>query len=368
MSKDFLSAFIIGYSDSSFTNPHEVVLPNEAPDRAGSFSHMGASFSGFETRRHRASSINEDDSSYHFDNDAYHWIRIGLHSLALVREVILSTKWFTGNQVPEVSITLFKGKLPAEVIPRTALSPDSDHKFNFEPTEADECLVKCFHEGGIARINLFGESLTTIQRNNLLEGAKISHVSNEHYGKPVDAVAGNREIDYMLGWESARSGFGEQALFHLEQPSIIEEVVVDTYMHRLNSPLSCHIYGMAPNQKNSIDTLMEYRPQWSIDFSNGESRQPANFQRYMLQKAFLNEPVPDPGSFTIRLVNNYPDIWHPLISFGRLFPDHYHRFTELQFDRAISHLLYMHYPNGGVHGLKAFGLLQTDDEVGNPLI
>ena len=361
MNKDFLSAFVIGYSDSSFTNPHEVVLPDEPPDRSGSFSHMGANFSGFETRRHRAASINADDSHYNFDYDAYHWLRIGLHSPSMVGEISLSTKWFTGNQVPEVSITLFKGKLPAEVIPRTALKPDSDHSFSIEPTEADECLVKCFHEGGIARIKLFGESLPTIQRINLLERAKISHISNQHYGRPEDAVTGNRKVDYMLGWESARSGFGEQALFHLEQPSIIEELVVDTYMHRLNSPLACHIFGMSPTQKDDIETLMEHKPRWIIDFSNGESRQPTDFQKYMLRKGYLEESVPDPKMFSIRLANNYPDIWQPLMGFGRLFPDHYHRFTDMEFAGEISHLLYIHYPNGGVHSLKAFGARQSDE-------
>ena len=359
MSKDFLPAFVIGYSDSSFTNPHEVVLPDEPPDCSGSFTHMGAKYRGYETRRHRAMSINEDSSGFHFDHDAHHWLRIGLKSPAMVRETSLSTKWFTGNQVPEVSITLFNEKVPVEVLTRTSLAPDSDHIFPFEPTEADECLVKCFHEGGIARINLFGESLPTIPRANLLERANISHISNEHYGKPADAVGGNREVNYMHGWESARSGFGEQALFHLEQPAVVDEFVVDTYMHRLNPPLSCHVYGLPSDQNDDVQALMEHQPRWIIEFDNGESYRPANFQSFMLEQQYLKESASNRKTFSIRLVNNHVDIWQPLITFGRLFPDQYHRFTDLQFNQPVSHLLYMHYPNGGVHGLKAFGLIKT---------
>ena len=50
----FLDAFLISYSDSSFTNPHEVVRPDEPEECTGNFTHMGAKYWGFETARHRA--------------------------------------------------------------------------------------------------------------------------------------------------------------------------------------------------------------------------------------------------------------------------------------------------------------------------
>ncbi|MGK0343855.1 MAG: allantoicase, partial [Candidatus Azotimanducaceae bacterium] len=50
----FLAAFLINYTDSSFTNPHEVVLPDEPQECTGNFTHMGAKYWGFESERHCA--------------------------------------------------------------------------------------------------------------------------------------------------------------------------------------------------------------------------------------------------------------------------------------------------------------------------
>ena len=359
MSKEFLPAYVMAYSDSSFTNPHEVASPEDPPDCAGNFTHMGAKYWGFETARHKATTVKTDHPGFHFDHSAHHWLKLGLKTPAMVHEIKVSTRWFTGNQVPAISITLYHDSKPVEVVDRTPLDPDSDHTFNIEPTLADECLVKCFHEGGIARINLMGEALAATARTNLLEDALISHVSNEHYGKPLDAVAGNRDVNYMIGWESARSGFGEQALFQLQQPAFIEEFVVDTYLHRLNAPLSCHVFGLPASHSLDIEQAMAQSPRWSITFADGEQRIPDSFQTYMKEEQYLKETVTDPTHFSIQLVNTQTDIWEPIISFARLYPDQYHRFRELESGKLMSHLLYMHYPNGGVHGLKAFGMTES---------
>jgi len=61
------------------------------------------------------------------------------------------------------------------------------------PFVATECLAECYYDGGISRINLFGKAVDPApERKNLLEGAAISHVANEHYGKPGRAVTGNQ--------------------------------------------------------------------------------------------------------------------------------------------------------------------------------
>lgn len=348
----FLPAFLMGYSDSSFTNPHEVALPDEPPECTGSFTHMGAKYWGFETSRHLATETDVENQRFHYHDDTFHWFRLGLKQPGVVRKVTVSTKWFTGNQIPEVSIDLVRNGQSMEVVSRAALDPDSEHEFTIEATEADECLVRCYLEGGIARVNLFGEQLNGGKRQNLLETASISHVSNEHYGKPRDAVTGNREVDYMLGWESARTGFGEQALFTLASPAIIDELVVDTYLHRLNPPLSCHLFGATGD--DDAGPLMAIAPQWILTFENGHIVRPDDFQAYMQSKSFRNEPE-GAGSFTISLENRHADTWLPILPFAPLEPDTYHRFTDLGVDQPVTLLLYMHYPNGGVHGLKAFG-------------
>jgi allantoicase len=355
---NLLPAFVIAYSDSSFTNPHEVALPDEPQERTGDFTHMGAKYWGFETARHRATQQIENQQAFRFDHDAYHWIRLGLKQTAQVDRITVSTKWYTGNHVPEIAIELIHNHVTTEVVPRTGLAPDQDHEFQINTTLATECIIRCYHEGGIARINLFGESESTDPaelKPNLLEQALISHISNEHYGSPADAVAGNREVDYMLGWESARAGFGESALFHLARPTMVEEIIVDTYMHRLNPPLSCHIFGLFEPDPDRIEAHMQVRPNWVIEFEDGLRVSPEDFFEYMSSAAYLKEPTSTPGQFTISLDNRAESVWRPLVSFGQLRPDTWHQFHEIEYSEPVTHVLYVHYPNGGIHGLKVYG-------------
>ncbi|MCW5868028.1 MAG: hypothetical protein KIS61_12270 [Candidatus Eremiobacteraeota bacterium] len=350
MTTDFLPAFLIGYSNSDFTLPHEVVLPNEAPDCRQQFTHMGARYSGYETPRHRATTPQADGFLY--DHDAHHWLHIGLKQRSAVRRLRISTKWFTGNQVRAVSVYLIDELTGSRqlVLDRVPLQPDADHEFAMSGL-ASECLVECYYEGGIARIQLFGapaEELLPV-RPNLLEGAKISHVSNDHYGNPAMAVAGVRKENHMVGWESARTGFGERALFHLEKPAIIREIVVDTYLHRLNPPLSCHVFGLNEGDTSTIEAHMQQAPRWKLVLPNGQEIIPEDFQAYMLAQKYLEHGA---RQFTIQL-HQTSTKWLPLLPRGELAPDRYHRFRELTCPGPMTHLLYMHYPNGGIHGLKA---------------
>lgn len=355
-----ISAFLMGYSDASFTNPHEVVLPDEPKDCRGNFTHMGAKYWGFETDRHKATTIGSDAQSFVYDHDAHHWMRIGLKQRALLDQITISTKWFTGNQVRAVSVTLIDDMTGAEVkvLDRQSLNPDSEHTFPMTPTLATEALIDCYYEGGIARVNFFG-TVTAEQmpvRHNVLEGAALSHVSNEHYGTPAMAVVGNREQVHMVGWESARTGFGEQAVFHLKSPVRVEEIIVDTYMHRLNPPLSSHVFGINLPAGSDLDAAMKLAPRWKLVFDGNHEVIPEHFPSYMLNQEYLKETdVKNNHKFSIRLhhVDNSP--WKALLSFAPLAADTFHRFGKIEHDGPVTHVLYMHYPNGGVHALKIYG-------------
>lgn len=347
MITEFLPAFLIGYSNSDFTQPHEVVLPDEAPDCRLQFTHMGARYSGYETVRHRATSV--VGQGFRYDHDAHHWLHIGLRQRSEVRNLKISTKWFTGNQVRAVSVYLIDELTGSrrQVLERVALQPDTDHEFPLDGVLATECYVECYYEGGIARVQLFGGPAAELlpERVNLLEGAAISHVSNDHYGNPGMAVAGNRRESHMVGWESARTGFGERALFTLAAPAVVREIVVDTYLHRLNPPLSSHVFGF-----NGTEPPMEEAPRWKLVLADGREIIPEDFRAYMLAQEYLALGV---KTFEIRL-HTTGERWKSVLPFGELAADRYHRFRELGDVGPVTHLLYMHYPNGGIHGLKVF--------------
>lgn len=358
MTKKPLPAFILGYSDSDFTNPHEMVLPDEPPSLVGNYTHMGAQYWGLETRRHRTTRLNRAADSFSYDHSSHNWVDIALKGRFVVDEIRISTKWFTGNQVRAASVILHDElhNSSAEVLTRVALNPDSEHSFPIKPTVATGCRVELYHEGGMSRINFFGSPADEQppERENLLTSAKISHVSNEHYGHPSKAVAGVRKEMHMVGWESARTGYGESALFHLTTPCIPEMLIVDTYMHRLNSPLSSHLFGFSGSD-GEVEAAMANRPRWKLRFGNGHEIIPEDFQTYMVNEQFLQESAESPHSFTILLHNPGPP-WIPLIPFAPLERDTYHQFPIPKIEAPITHLLYMHYPNGGIHGLKLYGL------------
>ncbi|MCZ6503241.1 MAG: hypothetical protein O6945_12075 [Gammaproteobacteria bacterium] len=355
-----ISAFLKSYSDSSFTNPHEVVLPDSPPERAGDFTHMGARYWGFETKRHSTTQLDTAEQKFAYDDDAHHWLNIGLKQRAEIHRISISTKWFTGNHVHEVSVELIDRQLKEThlVLPRVTLEPDAEQEFSINPKVATDCLVKCYHEGGIARINLFGTPGKLLyDRHNLLADATISHTTNDHYGKPEDAVNGIRDVNHMVGWESARSGFGESTIFTLPQSAVIDTVIVDTYLHRLNSPLSCHVFT-ANLKPEELEHAIQSLPRWKLVFSDASEEIPDNFQHYMQERKFAQKH----GHFDIKLHHPPGPYWQPLVPFAELHPDTWHEFDELESIGEVNVIYYMHYPNGGIHGLKMFGDYATPRE------
>ena len=71
-----LDCQLLEYSDSAFTNPHEVVSPTQPEDRQGRFTHMGAQYWGFETSRHVGTRLLEDGQGFIFDPNASHFFNL----------------------------------------------------------------------------------------------------------------------------------------------------------------------------------------------------------------------------------------------------------------------------------------------------
>ncbi len=237
------------------------MLPDDPKDCRGDFAPPWATAKILglsEIRRHRAHTVLADEEALSWNHNAHDWIQVGLKQRAEVSLIKISTKWYTGNQVRAVSVFLKDDvtRQRKRVLDRQPLNPDAEHEFPIEPTVATECLIECYFDGGISRINFFGALVDPApERRNLLEGARISHVSNQHYGKPDTAVTGVRGQMHMVGWESARTGFGEQALFQLRERSTIDEFVVDTYLHRLNPPLTAHVYAVNGTDADESDEV-----------------------------------------------------------------------------------------------------------------
>ena len=82
----------------------------------------------------------------------------------------------------------------------------------------------------------------------------------------------------------------------------------------------------------------------------------------MKNKSYLELGIED---FSISLKHDEGSSWIPLAPFSDLKPDTWHEIaTILSSAQPVKHLLYMHFPNGGVHGFegvclgKPFDLIQ----------
>ena len=142
-------------------------------------------------------------------------------------------------------------------------------------------------------------------------------------------------------------------------PAATNEVVVDTYLHRLNSPLSCHLFTLNEKDEGKVEEHMNKAPQWKLVFPDQSEIIPDDFQSYMIGQQYLKDKGPNETQFEIKLLLLNDSPWNEVLPFAPLFPDRYHRFKNLDYHGISTHLLYMHYPNGGIHSLKAFGLEQT---------
>lgn len=369
MSQSPLKAFVVRYDDSSFTNPHTVLYAHEAINPTGRFTHMGAYYEGWEDKRGTGVDVTADGWAY--DYAATRDMEIGFDTRSKITHVDVSTKWFTGNNVPEVSI-LVKDVLGDQdyhmVIDSASLKPDSAHRLMLpRPMDATHAQVLTHQEGGIARIHFFGEpsKLQPVKPANLLTKSFMVSASNTHYGSPVDAVNGVRAEDHMKGWESARTGRGEYALFELERPSTIQGLAVDTYLHRLNPVRAVAAFGVVAKKGASAADLLADAPKYSVHFADGSSHTPDDLKTYM-HGAEFRARVSAPNTSKVEIKREIPEgsRWKEILPQSPTFADQFHYFGSGALnntDQEFTHFLLQHGPNGGMHGLKAYGGLSAED-------
>lgn len=334
---------------------HNITKADEPVFDPDAFTIVGKEMDGFESRRFRRFTPVESSSTAEmiFNPDAHDVIEMRLKSRAKVFTIEISTEWFTGNQVQEITLTLIDETEGSEFVAldRQPLKPDQKHFFEVAGVMATEARIEGYPDGGIARIRFYGEAMEPLDaRENILERAYISNVSNSHYGTPQFAVNGKRQVEHMYGWESARTGFGEQALFTLDRDYMLDEIVVDTYRHWFNAAPMCAVFGA---KSNDVDALMTKAPRWALRFADGSVIVPPNLREYMANKEYRNEKRGN-ERFNIFLQPVEDSPWQAILPKAMLERDTYHRFRELKSRGPFNQLLFLYFPNGGIHGLKVF--------------
>ncbi len=359
-----VDAFIIDYKDSRFTNPHTVLRHDPAQDPTGQFTHMGAFYEGWEDGRGVGWTVTDDGWVY--DHDAHNRMDIGLKERTALECFDISTKWFTGNNVPEISIFVrdtFNNASYVPVLERVKLAPDINQMLILpKAVDATHVRIITYQEGGIARAHMFGTPTgqQPLAVSNILTHSTLLAASNMHYGGPMDAVRGQRKEDHMKGWESARTGRGEYALFALEEEASVSGIVVDTYLHRLNATPAVAMFGYAGKVgEGAPEFLLEDSPRYKVIYADGTEVVPDDLKAYMNSAEFLlRVSVPGGNKVEIKRVLPEDSPWQIILPQTATFADQFHYFSAADLadtTTKFSHLLFQHGPNGGLHGLKVFG-------------
>ena len=103
---------------------------------------------GWETRRRR--------------DQGHDWIRYRLAAQSRIRALEIDTAYLKGNSAGWASVSVRDGEDGQwrEILPRTRLQPDTNHRFVLPvPAVGTHARVDIFPDGGISRLRLFG-SLT----------------------------------------------------------------------------------------------------------------------------------------------------------------------------------------------------------------
>ena len=129
---------------------HFLSLPDLAA-RPATFGHKGQVYDGWETRRRRGATADSHDFAI---------VRLGVPGI--IRGVVVDTAYFIGNAPGSARLRGRDGDGEwFDLLPQTALQPDTRHRFLIDPDVAStspvtDARLDTHPDGGMARLRLFG--------------------------------------------------------------------------------------------------------------------------------------------------------------------------------------------------------------------
>eukprot|EP00931_Biecheleriopsis_adriatica_P047462 TRINITY_DN27364_c0_g3_i1.p1 TRINITY_DN27364_c0_g3~~TRINITY_DN27364_c0_g3_i1.p1 ORF type:complete len:411 (-),score=86.85 TRINITY_DN27364_c0_g3_i1:56-1114(-) len=342
--------------------------------KADLFTDFGKWMDGWESRRRRT--------------PGHDWCIVELGAPGIIQGVEVDTAFFTGNNVPALSIQVCSAPgfaMPAdlvcrssgeggiaateeelqraeealnalswhELLPQSVLKPGYEStRHNFfacsSKTAVTHLRVNTYPDGGIARLRVFGEVLRdwNIVKADAVEdfalsrnGAVALAWSNAHYGLPRNCLAPGASRRMDEGWETARNP---------KRPAVLQPgpdglcdcgYAFDWFIMRLGARCllneleldTSHFKGNFPES-----CLVEGLDDASL------AAQPALEQ----MKYFAG-----PEASTRQ--------WLPVLPRSRLGPHQAHTFN-LESSRPVTHLRITIFPDGGIARVRARGCLRLE--------
>ncbi|KAG0675097.1 Allantoicase [Kluyveromyces marxianus] len=221
---------VVSYSDQWFADATNLLKPTAPVRDATRFTHAGAWYDGWETRRH--------------NTEEYDWVifKAGVHTARIIGCEV-DTAFFNGNHAPAISVQALRHEDAAsapsdisekdvrwtDVIEKVECGPSQRHFFLREALTDDHYnyfKLKMYPDGGIARFRLYGKvvapeqaaaSAKPIDLCSIANGAVAIAVSDQHFGSANNLIMPGRGHDMSDGWETSRS----------RTPGHVEGIAVD---------------------------------------------------------------------------------------------------------------------------------------------
>ncbi|ODV80468.1 allantoinase [Suhomyces tanzawaensis NRRL Y-17324] len=310
---------VLLFSDEWFAAADNLIKPKAAIRDATRFTHAGAWYDGWETRRHNTAEAD------------YVIFKLGVSSARLIGTEV-DTAFFNGNHAPHISVEAIQ-KLDGDdlssvqesewesVIPKTECGPSQRHFFTRETlTEKNytHARLRMYPDGGIARFRLYGAVIpiqpqakdTVLDLASVNNGGVAIKVSDQHFGSADNLLLPGRGHDMSDGWETTRSrtpGHVDWVVIRLGASTNIKQVVVDTAHFRGNFPQKVNVKAISVTDETQI-------------------------------------PSHDSSA------------WEVLVGDSKTGPDQEHTF-DVDNSKAFSHVLLTMIPDGGIKRVRVLGTI-----------
>ncbi|ATE60196.1 allantoicase [Thauera sinica] len=317
-----LGARALFASDDFFADVARMLDPEPAQFVPGRFDTNGKWMDGWESRRKRTA--------------GHDWALVRLGVKGVIRGFDVDTSHFTGNYPPAVSIEAtvsdaddvqaLQAAAWTEILPATALGPDSHHLLECASDAAWTHLrVNIFPDGGIARLRVYGRPVGTLAAQ-AAAGELVDLIAMENGGRAVawnDASFGSaasalllpgRGLDMGDGWETRRrrEPGNDWCVIELGAPGTVDRIEVDTAFFKGNYPDRCSV-----------------------------------------QAAHVT-------GGTDRSITTQSMFWQTLLPEQKLQMDAVHTFTgEIAALGTLTHIRFNIFPDGGVSRLRLWGKVQA---------
>eukprot|EP01127_Copromyxa_protea_P010947 TRINITY_DN271_c0_g2_i1.p1 TRINITY_DN271_c0_g2~~TRINITY_DN271_c0_g2_i1.p1 ORF type:complete len:348 (-),score=49.32 TRINITY_DN271_c0_g2_i1:191-1234(-) len=334
---------LVSYTDSAFTNAHDLVSPDPVEDGRGTFSHVGVRMQGLESQRHlnfRVDDRKEEGTFFTRDRKIVNRVEIVVGKVgdattpnrAIVTGLELDTAFFTRNNVSTIYKITFIDELTSAcsvVVSGMKLKGDTSHHVDLDNVPVTRIIIT-MAEGGLTRFKLFGtaapEQLPA--KESLLVGATVFGNPDASYGLPSMVLRESREGRVMAGWETCRHSFRQRLGFALPQetsraPTKIE---IDTYMHCLNpfkavTILTCNQPGA------SVDALEASVPAWKVVVKDAGGVEHTEIVADSNIEAYLGDLDDKDAEFRYTLDVANSSTWKVLLPTKSLTRDTLHEFS-----------------------------------------